>query len=99
MAELKKPIESYISQNFEEIFTRISFAPTETGKCRNLSAEVHEVVLISGLNTIQHGLGRKPTGYIKLGQSAECSLVDVKLTADEVQLTSSAPATVKLLFI
>jgi hypothetical protein len=61
---------------------------------------VSNQVLVSGVNTINHGLGRKLQGYIVVLNSASATFYDNQDTNSMTQLTlvlnASAPTTVSL---
>jgi len=68
----------------------------------NFNWGILEVVLVSGVNTIQHGLGFVPNGYILIYSEDEITLSAPSLTSwttEQLLLTSSAASPKARLFV
>ena len=68
----------------------------------NFNWAILEVVLVSGENTIQHGLGRVPNGYIVIYTDSAVTITGSSLsswTIEQLFLTSSAASPKVRLFV
>ena len=68
----------------------------------NLDWGILEVVLVIGENTIQHGLGRVPNGYIVIYTDAAVTITGSSIsswTTEQLLLTSSAASPKVRLFV
>ena len=62
---------------------------------------IENVAVVSGVNVVNHGLGRKLTGYVVILSTAAATFYDLQstnpTTALTLELVASAPAVVSLL--
>ena len=68
----------------------------------NLDGALLEVVIVSGENTIQHGLGYIPSGYIIIYSEAAVTITGSSITSwttEQLLLTSSAASPKVRLFV